>query len=184
MILLLLILVESVFIDDLMHNIKCLPSLLLSHSLSACSPSYCPTRWAVPERSAFLHTVCLCFSSSCLQTPSLSRSLCLCPLLCSHADPPVHLTTQMATGTPDSMTPDNITTQRTIFVRVLAGLVLSEVLTTEGKGWAEIFSKEYKPKHEEVYKCCTHKTMFSTSKCLYLCSGYTSPLAKLKLEGY
>lgn len=154
-----------------------------SVALSACSPSYRPTHWAVPERPAFLHTVCLSLFSSSLQTLSLPPSS-----LRSHADPPVQLTAQMATGKPDSTTPTILRHNGPFLSEFWPSLVLSEGLICQelwelrARSWTAIFREECKLSMRRCTNRGAH-TLFihakpaapvnSRAKSLYVCSGDT-----------
>lgn len=95
------------------------PYIAAPRLYQVCSPRYRPTHWALPDRPAFLHTVCLfSFSSpSCKLSvsllPSLPPPVLSCRSACSSHSPNGNRQTRQH----DS---DNITPQRTIFVRLLA----------------------------------------------------------------
>lgn len=105
---------------------------------------------------------------------SLSLFFRLYPRLCSHADPPVHLTAQMATDKLDSKILWHNGPLLFCLSPVLSkGFIFQKILGAEGKGLS--YAREQKPEHEIVYidgcaHICPHKMTISVTIVLYICS--------------
>lgn len=104
------------------------------------------------ERTLFLHKVCFPFSSS-LQTLFLPLFfLRLYLRLCSHADPPVHLTAQMATDKLNCKT-HHFCSDRALSLALSNGLILHKGLESEGMGLSCVLEQEPEQKIVLTYGC-------------------------------